>query len=601
MDERDFWAAFGYGGAPTEAPRMQAGYDGYGQYAESFPTSHPTQWHSLQPPYAAPHPHRTHSAPSWGSHQLPPIPGRLDADMYHGAPSRHQYGEPSPVPVPLPTIQGQVDLFLDTSGALDDWRRLPSSGVYGSAASSSHSVASSPAEYMDNFDAQSLYSATGRSTPYSDSAPGDVFSDGFDFDFSAPPCPDARAEDDASGIPGLPSGSPLKFAPRPLTRAPPDAAAIDVDLAGQPETVDPPNDVDPASISNFFDDCTWRRSNRTWLDEDVWSEYITFSGKGISLTGGKLVRRLERVHGLPSQLPTPPQETPTAFLISVPKEDQVEGSTVDNLFRGACPHSFDGSTGKPSGDTTIAGRFFPGRSRDEKITVRRAVPHCVGLLVCESLDLALIKVEQRDLVSGAQQMLVDAQLRMRERQGSSRVGYEELDKATEARLAQGEISGDLRNMHNSPAERQARSTSRQMGAAAIAHRTRGIDDNVRVRRQLVEEAKEALQAARAQALRQHTYRSGASRAPPAPGRERPGCPPSCPSGIQCAPTLPVVYLCLDHRLQLCLKVFPVVLRPAHPLPTLRPYHALRGRHPHRRRPRRPLNPPSILSATTYPK
>ncbi|KAJ7859888.1 hypothetical protein B0H13DRAFT_2569863 [Mycena leptocephala] len=172
-----------------------------------------------------------------------------------------------------------------------------------------------------------------------------------------------------------------------------------------------PVPVDISSINNLFEDCEWRRSDTIWLDDGIWSQYITF-GKGVSLTSGKLVERLEQVHGgIPTELPH--LSVPTAFILTAPDSARVDGMTMesesDNLFRSGCPHSFGGSTGKPSGDTSILGLFFPGQDPKTKINVRRAVPTCRG-------------GERRELDPNAKQKLAQAQLRTRELQGTSRVG-----------------------------------------------------------------------------------------------------------------------------------------------------------------------------------
>jgi hypothetical protein len=96
-----------------------------------------------------------------------------------------------------------------------------------------------------------------------------------------------------------------------------------------------PVPVDISSINNLFEDCEWRRSDTIWLDDGIWSQYITF-GKGVSLTSGKLVERLEQVHGgIPTELPH--LSVPTAFILTAPDSARVDGMTMesesDNLFR----------------------------------------------------------------------------------------------------------------------------------------------------------------------------------------------------------------------------------------------------------------------------
>ncbi|KAJ7195225.1 hypothetical protein GGX14DRAFT_404140 [Mycena pura] len=473
------WVGYGaYGNfSGTDASGLHAGATGshndecFDRQA-SFPTSTST-WLSAPPAIGDSLHHGVLPAITFAPPPIPYVeyPGfghamlaRNALETGFGAPSRTHYGEPLDYPPQLPALEQQLDLFSDQSdlymGAAserDPWvdymaytrSSLPifsqtdfnhSRESYGnSMASSLHSSASSFVDYTDNYlmsrynslhVAASKYSglklhSTGRSTPhsdsalYSDSAPYDSVSDSWDSsEFGgAPSVPEPDTASDSMVFDGVPIGSPLKFVRRPLA----PRLAADVDDA-TPQLIDLPNDVDISNVHNLFEDCVWRRSMRTWLDDGVWSEYITFPGEGIALTSGKSVRRLERIHGMPTELPTPPKSVPTAFILTAPESAQVEGETMDNLFRAGCPHSFGGSTGAPAGDTTISGLFFPGRSRDETIIVRRAVPVCGGILACESLDQSLIVGEQRELDPNAKQKLAQAQLRTRELQNTTRVG-----------------------------------------------------------------------------------------------------------------------------------------------------------------------------------
>ncbi|KAJ7863590.1 hypothetical protein B0H14DRAFT_2737682 [Mycena olivaceomarginata] len=334
-----------------------------------------------------------------------------------------QYGEPLSYTPQLAALEQQLHFFTDPSmhqkqSARDPWVDFVETELYHhNMASSSHSSISSPVYY--SFADILPRSSTGCSTPYSDSVQLDIFSEEWEpvaagtLSLSSPGCTSVAPEmesDDASELSGLPAGSPLKFVPR---RSAPRTS----DVSG---TSPLPNVVDISSIDNLFEDCEWRRSDTIWLDDGIWSEYITF-GEGVSLTSGKPVERLEQVHGgIPTELPH--LSVPTAFILTAPESARVDGMTMDNLFRSGCPHSFGGSTGKPSGDTSILGLFFPGQDPKAKICVRRAVPTCRGILACESLDESLIVGERRELDPNAKQKLAQAQLRTCELQGTSRVG-----------------------------------------------------------------------------------------------------------------------------------------------------------------------------------
>ncbi|KAF8162212.1 hypothetical protein K438DRAFT_1776098 [Mycena galopus ATCC 62051] len=145
------------------------------------------------------------------------------------------------------------------------------------------------------------------------------------------------------------------------------------------------------------------------------------SPNGLKLTSQKTIHRLERVHGMPSELPHP--KTPTAFIIQVPKDELPAGMTVDNYLRSLSPHSWGASTGhRSSVDNQLSGLFFPGRAAQEKIDCRRAVPVCGGVLVCPSLDRALLEMERRELDPEPRANLAQATLRQREQQDDTLVG-----------------------------------------------------------------------------------------------------------------------------------------------------------------------------------
>ncbi|KAJ7852230.1 hypothetical protein B0H13DRAFT_2398840 [Mycena leptocephala] len=369
----------------------------------SFPSiSTPSPWPSAPSHNAAPsfgssaHSDASHA----GSMTFPDafaqsIPYQLHHDGYHlpfgtelGANlSRAQYGEPLNYPLQLAALEQQLDFLTDPSmhpkqSTHDPWVDFVEYVVLYRWLEMTNALLPVPVARHRIRTLRNLIHFL-KSAPEMDS-------------------------DDASELSGLPAGSPLKFAPR---RSAPRMSDV---------SNTSPVPVDISSINNLFEDCEWRRSDTIWLDDSIWSQYITF-GKGVSLTSGKLVERLEQVHGgIPTELPH--LSVPTAFILTAPDSARVDGMTMDNLFRSGCPHSFGGSTGKPSGDTSILGLFFPGQDPKTKISIRRAVPTCRGILACESLDESLIVGERRELDPNAKQKLAQAQLRTRELQGTSRVG-----------------------------------------------------------------------------------------------------------------------------------------------------------------------------------
>ncbi|KAJ7186335.1 hypothetical protein GGX14DRAFT_409211 [Mycena pura] len=72
-----------------------------------------------------------------------------------------------------------------------------------------------------------------------------------------------------------------------------------------------PKLTDPFTMGDVFD-LNWQRSDRVWLDEGVYSEYVDFPN-ALKLTSSKKILRLE-----------------TAFMIQVPKDELPASMSVDN-------------------------------------------------------------------------------------------------------------------------------------------------------------------------------------------------------------------------------------------------------------------------------
>ncbi|KAJ7052864.1 hypothetical protein C8F01DRAFT_1169151 [Mycena amicta] len=176
--------------------------------------------------------------------------------------------------------------------------------------------------------------------------------------------------------------------------------------------------LEPTDVGRL-EDLDWQPSDTVWLDEGVSSEYVEFP-RGLKLTSQKPIFRLERVHGVPSELPH--FETPTAFILSIPNGVFPQNMTPDNVFRNLCPHSFTSSTGhRTEVDTHLSGFFF-GRDASEKIDVRRATPTCKGVYVCSSIDRTFVETPRRTLDPEMTEKLVQATLRQREHQDDTLVG-----------------------------------------------------------------------------------------------------------------------------------------------------------------------------------
>ncbi|KAJ7052413.1 hypothetical protein C8F01DRAFT_1376060, partial [Mycena amicta] len=377
----------------------------------SFPGARHAQSYSIDPsPSFHPHASASHSGFMF------PSPSS-SSDIF----GRGQYAEPMNYPPQFPALAQQLDIERAMDFAASDAPQHDPWTVFMRAElerhdshSSSRSAASSPIYYDES--QYPTESSTGRSTPFSDFTPWNHDSESLDLSdgigsFAEPMLDSGEAyggQDD--------HGSPLKF----VERCPPPEPHASAS-AGSPSPPLPRlNDVDMGTVQNLFDDCVWQRSDTTWLDEGVWSEFLTFPD-GIQVTSRKPIRRLERVHGVPSEIPF--LDVETAFIITAPDSAKTDGMTIDNLFRDGCPHSFGTSStgGRKQADTHLPGLLFPGRDPSERIAVRRAVTVCSGLLACESLDPAFIEGRQGVLDPDAKQKLLQARLRSREMQDNTRI------------------------------------------------------------------------------------------------------------------------------------------------------------------------------------
>ncbi|KAJ7731653.1 hypothetical protein B0H16DRAFT_1772774 [Mycena metata] len=169
-----------------------------------------------------------------------------------------------------------------------------------------------------------------------------------------------------------------------------------------------------------LEDLDWHPSDTVWLDEGVSSEYVEFP-QSLKLTSQKAIFRLERVTGIPSELPH--FEIATAFILSIPKGDFPKNMTPDNAFRNLVLPTLLRivNRGRSAVDTRVSGFFF-GRDPDERIETRRATPKCRGVYVCSAIDKTFVNTPRRALDPELMEKLVQATLRQREQQDDTLVG-----------------------------------------------------------------------------------------------------------------------------------------------------------------------------------
>ncbi|KAJ7757830.1 hypothetical protein B0H14DRAFT_2634834 [Mycena olivaceomarginata] len=164
----------------------------------------------------------------------------------------------------------------------------------------------------------------------------------------------------------------------------------------------------------------WTKSDTVWLENNVSSE-ITHFPEGFWVSSRTKIFHLERVTGLPSQIPIPVE--PTGFLINLTDIPNLGNETVDatlkdqdDLTRGVV------STGSRSSvDAQVPSILF-GCGKRKPIDCRRSRPLCRGCYACESLAPEFLNTQRRELDPRSRESLVQAQLRTRERQDNTRVG-----------------------------------------------------------------------------------------------------------------------------------------------------------------------------------
>ncbi|KAJ7251891.1 hypothetical protein C8J57DRAFT_1474350 [Mycena rebaudengoi] len=179
-------------------------------------------------------------------------------------------------------------------------------------------------------------------------------------------------------------------------------------------------EISNADTQNFVG-WEWQKSSTGWLDEGVSSEVCHFP-HAINVSDRTKVFHVERVTGLPSQFPIPREAT--AFLINVTHIPNLDpDTTIDALLKDQDVHSWTGSTGsRAKVDVYLPGIFLGCANPEACIACRRSKPKCCGAFASESLSSEFTNVERRELDPNSRDRLVEAQLRTREMQDSSRVG-----------------------------------------------------------------------------------------------------------------------------------------------------------------------------------
>ncbi|KAJ7187003.1 hypothetical protein C8R46DRAFT_1024961 [Mycena filopes] len=326
----------------------------------AFPTAGPgTGWFPTQ---AAPSRLPYYSPPApvpniWGDAAFPPTafthPAGYDrpehAPYGYTAEPSPQYSHPNPYIAPPPSVDDwfsrastPFNAGTPSTGSWESWPSMSSSG-------SSRFFSHEPGDTNEAFGLSALDPADARRF---------VENRG-----------ELRFAEDTPG---------REFTPLVFTRisAPSVDAAPSISQRKRKRTSKKQTPADLGADLGRLEDLDWQPSDTVWLDEGVSSEYVEFP-HGLKLTSQKPIFRLERVTGVPSELPH--FEIATAFILSIPKDVFPKNMTPDNVFRNMCPHSYESSTGSRSAvDTRLSGFWF-GRDPGELIDTRRATPKCRGV------------------------------------------------------------------------------------------------------------------------------------------------------------------------------------------------------------------------------
>ncbi|KAJ7776033.1 hypothetical protein DFH07DRAFT_936976 [Mycena maculata] len=177
-----------------------------------------------------------------------------------------------------------------------------------------------------------------------------------------------------------------------------------------------------SSEAQTFIGWEWQKSTTLWLNEGVSSEICHFSDQIKVGSKRTKVSHVERVTGLPSQFPFPSEAT--AFLIDVTNIPNLDSNaTVDALLKDQVL-MFTPEADRPAvvqGSTPMSLGSFSA-VLTQKHSCRRSKPKCCGAYACESLAPEFTNVERRELDPNSRDRLVEAQLRTREIQDSTRTG-----------------------------------------------------------------------------------------------------------------------------------------------------------------------------------
>ncbi|KAF8145534.1 hypothetical protein K438DRAFT_2097634 [Mycena galopus ATCC 62051] len=158
----------------------------------------------------------------------------------------------------------------------------------------------------------------------------------------------------------------------------------------------------PDEMDSAGEEWPWVPSGTVWLDDD----------------------RIERVYGIPSQMPI--SRVATAYIINFSSARDTHKDAHGNMMNlelilkdGDC-HSWDGTPGeRQTGRVpSVNVKLFASLGVFEKVLCRRARQNCQGLYACDCIESSLLDVERYELDPHAGDAINSAQIQQRLTQGT---------------------------------------------------------------------------------------------------------------------------------------------------------------------------------------
>ncbi|KAF8123517.1 hypothetical protein K438DRAFT_2034716 [Mycena galopus ATCC 62051] len=179
----------------------------------------------------------------------------------------------------------------------------------------------------------------------------------------------------------------------------------------------------PDEMDSAGEEWPWVPSGTVWLDDDVSSD-VYIPAEPFRVTQNCRVERIERVYGIPSQMPI--SRVATAYIINFSSARDTHKDAHGNMMNlelilkdGDC-HLWDVTPGeRQTGRVpSVNVKLFASLGVFEKVLCRRARQNCQGLYACDCIESSLLDVERYELDPHAGDAINSAQIQQRLTQGT---------------------------------------------------------------------------------------------------------------------------------------------------------------------------------------